>query len=244
MPIDVVTLSKVKKLSNPGTENVGRFLGVNSNGETVPMSIGAGQTIVDPSLATAGAAADAKAAGDAIRANSAAVGELKEDIEELTETVIDGGGIVDLFNKDNISVGKYLNAEGNFVDNPSLAWSVSEYINVSGLQQIKYSGLTNVGSVNVNSVWYDDGYAKLSVFKQMTGTNTVDVPDGAYYVRFSISYGEIRDDERFTVTANKAGTPKWETYGIVNSTLYGKTFNIIGDSYVQGAGVSMPCVGQ
>lgn len=93
------------------------------------------------------------------------------------------GGGKNLFDKETVTHEKYLNSEGEEVDNMGGGWNISDYMPVTG--KVSYKGLTSVGNAP-RSAWYDANKELISTFKQATGENTLTVPNGAKYVRFSI----------------------------------------------------------
>lgn len=109
-----------------------------------------------------------------------------------------------------------------------MAWSVSDYMDVSKASFMVYKGLTALGSENVNSAWYNSNKEIVSVFKQQTGENILQIPQNAKYVRFSIALGDSYDNKNFSCKS-VVRTVKWEYYNYVNKFV-GKNALVIGDS--------------
>ena len=125
---------------------------------------------IDTSLTVAGAAADAKATGDAIS-------DVHYDIQPDNDCYLDFYNVVpdNLFVARDAILGKYIDANG--VEQTSATWACTDYIDVHDYANIR--GL-NVGL----SSWYDSSKVFISSFT--LGSNIIPVPSGAYYLRCSI----------------------------------------------------------
>ena len=89
----------------------------------------------------------------------------------------------------------YTQCKNDYLLNPqggeqasTTGWAISPYIKVDGLEKVTYFNITTPGS-NPHSVWYKADKTIHTVFKQATGRNTLTVPEGAVYVRFSLMHG-------------------------------------------------------
>ena len=88
-----------------------------------------------------------------------------------------------LFNKNNITEGVCLNGDGTTREASNFC--ISDYIPVKMLKKYTYQGLTNVGN-ETYSEFYSSNKTFISSFQQQTAINTITIPIGAAYVRFSI----------------------------------------------------------
>lgn len=102
-----------------------------------------------------------------------------------------------LYDKSQCTANYFIQSNGTEKASTT-GWSISPYVKVSGLSKITYMGLTVVGT-NPYSAWYDSSKTLLSTFKQATGRNTLTVPPGAAFVRFSILKGDLTDQDDFAV---------------------------------------------
>ena len=95
----------------------------------------------------------------------------------------------------------YSDNENGFLDSTgkkqsSNNWEITDFIPVSG-SDIVYDGITTAGTAP-HSAWYNESKTLISTFKQQTGKNTLSIPSGAKYVRFSLLLqGEIDDIHNF-----------------------------------------------
>lgn len=132
-----------------------------------------------------------------------------------------------LYNKDNDTIGYYINSNGDMVAQPDY-WNVSDYIPVSG-EYITYNGLTWTGTAPM-SAWYDKNKNLISTFKHTSGVNTIAIPDGAKYVRFSIYTNGRYEGDTFQVELGQAAS-NYQVFNGNNAiynltdTVYAGTFN-------------------
>lgn len=109
--------------------------------------------------------------------------------------------ITNVYDYQDNTLDKYINSEGTIIDASTLnAWTITDYMPVTGGASIEYSGLTNVGSAPY-SAWYNSSKTLISTFKQATGTNTLTVPSNAKYVRFSVGNPDQQLFECFSVVS-------------------------------------------
>lgn len=206
-----------------GTDGAGYYAW---NG-TAWIFIGNNDKGVDSTFTVEGAAADSKAVGDKFAKVDSETASLKEDMSDVNRDVY-----MDVYNELYVEAlltyGYYINKNGVITENPSMAWSVSDYMDVSKASFMVYKGLTALGSENVNSAWYNSNKEIVSVFKQQTGENILQIPQNAKYVRFSIALGDSYDNKNFSCKS-VVRTVKWEYYNYVNKFV-GKNALVIGDS--------------
>lgn len=88
-----------------------------------------------------------------------------------------------LFDKDNSTFDEYLLETGETAVDQ--AWIITPYIKVDSGANYTYQGITRAGNAPY-SCYYDSSKTFVSSFKQATGTNTITIPSGVSYVRFSI----------------------------------------------------------
>lgn len=126
-----------------------------------------------------------------------------------------------LFDKAAVTQGYYIKSNGDLAGDNT--WCISPYIPVSGLASISYLGLTTVGNAP-QSAWYDASKNFISSFKQATGSNTISVPSGAAYARFSVFFRASSDPDTFmVVSGSQIGT--YEPYrGITPTANLGGTY--------------------
>ena len=84
----------------------------------------------------------------------------------------------------------FINSNGGHQQNE--LWQTSDFIPVSG-SAIVYEGITTPGT-SPYSAWFNEGKTVISTFKQQTGKNTLTIPSGAKYVRFSLLEQNDIDD--------------------------------------------------
>jgi len=100
---------------------------------------------------------------------------------ESQEYEINLGG--EQFNKNNVYNGHYVQQNGTMVADAS--WCMTDYMAVDAGRAYNYSGITLAGNAPY-SAYYDKNKTLVSTFKQATGSNTITIPDGVAYVRFSL----------------------------------------------------------
>lgn len=88
-----------------------------------------------------------------------------------------------LFDESQDTESYYLNSSGAEISDTQ--WDVSGYIPVVAGQTYSYEGIATAGNAPY-SAFYDATKTYVSSFKQATGTNTLQIPNGVAYVRFSI----------------------------------------------------------
>ena len=94
-----------------------------------------------------------------------------------------------LYDSSAITTGEYLTNAGGTGD--SVAWVITDYMPVTAGEKYVYSGITNAGTAPY-SCYYDSSKNFVSSFKQAVGTNTITVPSGVAFVRFSVySQGDV-----------------------------------------------------
>lgn len=80
--------------------------------------------------------------------------------------------------------GQYYSKTGEIATSNS--WSTFTP-DISGYDEIEYSGLSNAGGAAVVSCWFDSNMDFIDYFKQAVGTNRISVPEGAQYIGFSLN---------------------------------------------------------
>ena len=193
----------------------------------LPYSAVFGRPVSDKTLSEEGGFADAKAVGDKFVEVDSETDSIKEDIVNVNRNVY-MDAYNELYVEALLTYGYYINKNGVITENPSMAWCISDYMDVSKASFIVYKGLTALGSENVNSAWYNSNKEIVSVFKQQTGENILQIPQNAKYVRFSIALGDSYDNKNFSCKS-VVRTVKWEYYNYVNKFV-GKNALVIGDS--------------
>lgn len=88
-----------------------------------------------------------------------------------------------LFDANTVTTGYYISSTNEQVS--ASGWAISDYIRVNENGIYTYQGLTTAGT-NPYSAYYDKNKNFISSFKQAIGTNTITIPNNAYYVRFSM----------------------------------------------------------
>ena len=88
-----------------------------------------------------------------------------------------------LFDKNNSTFDEYLLKTGETA--VDIVWVITPYIKVDSGANYTYQGITRTGN-SPYSCYYDSSKQFVSSFKQATGTNTITIPSGVNYVRFSI----------------------------------------------------------
>jgi len=89
-----------------------------------------------------------------------------------------------LFNKDSVTVGKYIDSSGNEQD--VATWCISDYIEVSPSTNYTISGQA-VAGVATRSCYYTASKQVISVF--VGGNQTITTPPNAAYIRASVFLG-------------------------------------------------------
>lgn len=136
---------------------------------------------VDASLTVAGAAADAKATGDAINEVNTSLGVLK-DLP-----------YINLFDKSNVTVGYYINSSG--AETAANGWYISNYIPVNAGDLVKFYGYIpknntvriafyNSERTVLNSMIYSSPTIANGYFEQMS--------QNIAFVRFSLQEADLK----------------------------------------------------
>ena len=107
-----------------------------------------------------------------------------------------------LFNKNTITEGVCLNGDGTTREASNFC--ISDYIPVKMLKKYTYQGLTNVGN-ETYSEFYSSNKTFISSFQQQTAINTITIPIGAAYVRFSIRTSSS-DQNTFQIEPGEVAT--------------------------------------
>lgn len=108
-----------------------------------------------------------------------------------------------LFDKDMMTLGFYITTNG--ATSESSYWNISDYIKVIAGEKYSYQGLVNVGSSSVLCAYYDNSKNYVSTFKQAIGNNTITIPSGISYVRFSV-YANATDQDTFQLERGSQAT--------------------------------------
>ena len=106
-----------------------------------------------------------------------------------------------LYNKDNTTRYYYYDSNGDIVENASGTWRITNEMSVVGFDFITYSGLVTVGTTPC-SFWRLQDDSKI-VFKQKVGTNSIEIPENAVAIAFSV---QQNDYEAFSVVGVKKST--------------------------------------
>ena len=173
--------------------------------------------------------------------NSQDIEQNTQDIQENTQDIQENRNILNglasagclyvediqcrnLFNKNTITEGVCLNGDGTTREASNFC--ISDYIPVKMLKKYTYQGLTNVGN-ETYSEFYSSNKTFISSFQQQTAINTITIPIGAAYVRFSIRTGSS-DQDTFQIEPGEVATDYTEhkEFGYTNSDLIKKLFNI------------------
>lgn len=135
-----------------------------------------------------------------------------------------------LFDKSAVTRGYYIKSNGQLAGDNT--WCLSPYIPVSGQASISYLGLTTVGNAPY-SAWYDASKNFISSFKQAVGTNTINIPSGAAYARFSVFVGASGPNLDSFMVVGGSQIGNYEPYrGIspsisLGGTYYGGTVDLV-----------------
>ena len=148
--------------------------------------VAAGDVQIDASLSTSGAAADAKATGDAIAGVNGRLGELEqlpEEVNAITDKLQKVEGANQL-NPAEAESGKFLNGTTGITSN-NASYFTSGYIPVTEGDVVRV--FTNNLAVNQmrTTAFYDSGKVFIPGSGTTSGVNSVTAPAGAAYVRFS-----------------------------------------------------------
>lgn len=160
--------------------------------QVAAMQVREGQTVIDSTLTVAGAAADAKATGDA-------VAELKNDLSE--EVIEKTDNLFFYPNNPDATIKTYYKSDGTMGTSDS--WTTCIF-RIAGYDTVEYSGLSSAGGDAVVSVWFDENDICIGHFKQAVGTNRIDIPENAAILGFSINRSETVY-RQFTLVAIKRG---------------------------------------
>ncbi len=122
-------------------------------------------------------------AGDSVRGQ---VSSLKEDIDALNANIETNPSF-------SFILSQYYSSTGEITSAGS--WCTTSLIDVSNYHKVFYSGLTNIGGENVNSVFFNENNKAILVFKQQTSGEVI-IPKNAKYASFSVS---INDRNSFEI---------------------------------------------
>lgn len=127
-------------------------------------------------------------------------GSTAEDYEPYTagaspnpsypQEIRSAGDNINLLDEATIIKAKYINSSG--AEKTDANWVISNYIEVEKLKKYTYQGLSSVGS-SPYTCYYDSSKNFVSSFKQASGINTIEIPDGISYIRFSIRWTELEN---------------------------------------------------
>lgn len=148
---------------------------------------------IDPTLSLSGKAADAAKVGEAVNAeatrakaaeeeNAKGIGQLKEDLVDLSHVRLLNG-----FDKDNTEINKYYNSQG--VLSASNGWTASlSYARVEPSKSYHAKSIYNY-DLQVIAVWYDGEH---NFIKQELNTSFIS-PDNAKYARIccNTNYADV-----------------------------------------------------
>lgn len=128
------------------------------------------------------------------------------------EIVSCGDRTKNLFDKDSVDITpeEYLTQTGTTARD--LAWLITPYIEVKSGENYVYQGITRAGNAPY-SCYYDSSKALVSSFKQATGTNTITIPNGVSYVRFSIMNNNTYPDAQTFMIEKGSTATSYEPYG-------------------------------
>lgn len=111
--------------------------------------------------------------------------------QSVTKTVNLGG---EEFDKTKVTSGYCLDQSGSLIADPYNGWCLTDYMPVESGRDYVYTGITVAGVVPY-SAYYDSAKNLVSTFKQATGSNTITIPSGVSYVRFSLRNFEPNVDK-------------------------------------------------
>lgn len=102
------------------------------------------------------------------------------------------------------SAYQYIDSTGAYIPSNQIAgWRTTDFLPVSGLAKITYSGITTPGQAPY-CAWYKADRTLHSTFKHATGTNVINVPSGAAYVVFSVILRQsVQDGNTLAVYAGE-----------------------------------------
>jgi hypothetical protein len=119
--------------------------------------------------------------------------------------------IGNLFNKETVTVGRYLNADGSYSRHSQ--WYVSDYIEVEPNEQYTYSGYTfvpNNSDGGVYNAYYDANKNLVSTFLRNAKKGTITIPSNVRYVCFSLymysTTDELNDLDNFQFEKGSVAT--------------------------------------
>lgn len=183
--------------------------------------------VSDATLSVEGGFADAKIVGNKFAKVNETTASLKEDIGDMSADIyLDEKN--ELYVEALLTYGYYIGLDGELVENSTMAWCVTDFMDVTNAKFIIYNGLTVFGSEKVNSAWYDKEKKFISTFKPKAGENRLQIPEKAKYVRFTVALGDSYDNKHFSCIA-VVRTEAWNYYNYVNR-FTGKKALVIGDS--------------
>lgn len=114
-------------------------------------------------------------------------------------------GESNLYDKNTNTISKAVDVNGEEYSSPG--WALTDYISVLATNQsLRYSGLTAVGN-KPHSAFYNKDKEFISSFKQAVGENTLEIPQNASYVRFTI---EIASGDVNTFNVSYVAMPSLE----------------------------------
>ena len=179
----------------------------------------------DASLSIEGAAADAKAAGDAIRGQ---VGDLKEDLSTLEEKLVLKESINLSHTDSDWTSGAYVdNGSGAITANDSLSYSAKIPVNVGDVIRLysKYGGTFGIREIRSIAAYDANNTFVRTPDAQGWRVNSYTVPEGIAFIILSVPTAT-----QYMVVANIMVT-EYEPWFL---PYYVATYDFIKDSFISG----------
>lgn len=141
------------------------------------------------------------------------------EIRYITQAV----GTKNLFNKDTITTGKYINNTGTLGSSGN--YNVSDYIVVNGLEKVTYSGNTDIRPNYASKVaFYNLSKSFISYGDISLGSSTYTIPNNAYYMRITM---RNTDTNKIQVEKGSQATTYEPYYDTINEDYFSdKNVNI------------------
>ena len=132
-------------------------------------------------------------------------------------------GTKNLFNKNTITTGKYINNTGTLGSSGN--YNASDYIVVNGLEKVTYSGNTDIRPNYASKVaFYNSSKSFISYGDISLGSSTYTIPNNAYYMRITM---RNTDTNKIQVEKGSQATDYEPYYDTINEDYFSdKNVNI------------------